>query len=90
MCRAAERSVFVGSLVISPSAPPGLVIETLAGCMALALEDEAGFEDLRNSIMSKGGTTAAGVNALNGDGVLDERLNAALDAAYSRAVELRG
>ena len=58
--------------------------------MALALEDEAGFEDLRNSIMSKGGTTAAGVNALNGDGVLDERLNAALDAAYSRAVELRG
>lgn len=72
-----------------PSDARRLVIETMAGCMALALEDEAGFEDLRNSIMSKGGTTAAGVNALNHDGVLDDRLNAALTAAYSRAVELR-
>ena len=40
--------------------------------------------------MSKGGTTAAGVAALNGDGGLTARLHAALAAAYDRACALRG
>jgi pyrroline-5-carboxylate reductase len=74
----------------SPDDARRLVIETVAGCMALALETGKPFDALRDSIMSKGGTTAAGVAALNADGVLDERLKAALTAAYTRACELRG
>lgn len=67
-----------------------LTLQTIAGCMALAEETGQSFEELRDSIMSKGGTTAAGVSALNADGGLDDRLNAALSAAYTRACELRG
>ncbi|XBQ17433.1 MAG: pyrroline-5-carboxylate reductase [Oceanicaulis sp.] len=67
-----------------------LVLETIAGCMELAAETGQDFETLRDSIMSKGGTTAAGVNALNGDDQLTGRLKATLQAAYDRACELRG
>ena len=67
-----------------------LVQETIAGCMALAAATGDPFEVLRDSIMSKGGTTAAGVAALNGDGGLTARLHAALAAAYDRACALRG
>lgn len=66
-----------------------LALQTIAGCMALAEDTGQSFETLRDSIMSKGGTTAAGVNALNADGELDARLSAALNAAYTRACELR-
>jgi len=47
------------------------------------------LEELRNSVTSKGGTTAAGLDALNGDGGLSTRLHDTLQAAYDRAVELR-
>jgi pyrroline-5-carboxylate reductase len=67
-----------------------LVLQTIAGCMALAEETGQPFEDLRDSIMSKGGTTAAGVGVLNEGGEMDTRLRAALGAAYARALELRG
>ena len=67
-----------------------LSLQTIAGCMALAAETGQSFEALRDSIMSKGGTTAAGVAALNEDGQLDTRMHAALGAAYARALELRG
>jgi pyrroline-5-carboxylate reductase len=67
-----------------------LALQTIAGCMALAEDTGQSFEALRDSIMSKGGTTAAGVAALNADGELDTRLTAALTAAYTRACELRG
>ena len=67
-----------------------LTLQTLAGCMALAKETGQSFEELRDSIMSKGGTTAAGVNVLNEGGELDTRMRAALGAAYARALELRG
>jgi len=67
-----------------------LVLQTLAGCMALAEETGQPFEQLRDSIMSKGGTTAAGVGVLNEGGEMDTRLRAALGAAYARALELRG
>ncbi len=66
-----------------------LVLETMLGCMMLAGEGDTSFELLRNSIMSKGGTTAAGVSALNDDGSLSQHISAALSAAYERAVELR-
>lgn len=73
----------------SPDEARQLVLQTMMGCMALAAEGKTSFEELRNSIMSKGGTTAAGVSALNGDGAVTDHIEAALQAAYDRAVELR-
>ncbi|MEQ8404526.1 MAG: pyrroline-5-carboxylate reductase [Oceanicaulis sp.] len=66
-----------------------LVLQTIAGCMALAEETGESFEALRDSIMSKGGTTAAGVAKLNENDVLTDHVKAALQAAYDRACELR-
>lgn len=66
-----------------------LVLQTIAGCMALAEETGESFEALRDSIMSKGGTTAAGVAKLNEDDVLTRHVKGALQAAYDRACELR-
>jgi len=66
-----------------------LVLETILGSLTLASDSDDSFETLRDSIMSKGGTTAAGVAALNADGELGRRLERAVTAAYDRAVELR-
>lgn len=67
-----------------------MVLGTIGGAIAMASEPGAtSLEDLRNSVTSKGGTTAAGLNALNGDNGLSDRLHATLQAAYDRAVELR-
>ena len=67
-----------------------MVLGTIGGAIAMASEPGApSLEDLRNSVTSKGGPTAAGLNALNGDGGLSPRLHDTLQAAYDRAVELR-
>ncbi|MFW6412493.1 MAG: pyrroline-5-carboxylate reductase family protein [Oceanicaulis sp.] len=66
-----------------------LVLQTIAGCMALAEATGESFEALRDSIMSKGGTTAAGVSTLNENDVLTKHVKGALQAAYDRACELR-
>lgn len=67
-----------------------MVLGTIEGATAMALEPDApSLEDLRNSVTSKGGTTAAGLNALNGDERISERFRETLEAAYNRAVELR-
>ena len=67
-----------------------MVLGTIGGAVAMASEPGApSLEELRNSVTSKGGTTAAGLNALNGDGGLSTRLHDTLQAAYERAVELR-
>lgn len=67
-----------------------MVLGTIGGAIAMAQEPgSASLEELRNSVTSKGGTTAAGLAALNGDGGLDQRLRDTLEAAYNRAVELR-
>jgi len=66
-----------------------LVLGTLQGTIAMARQSDMALEELRASVTSKGGTTAAGLSALNGDGSLDSLLRATLDAAYARAVELR-
>ena len=67
-----------------------LVLGTIEGAIAMALEPgAAGLEDLRNSVTSKGGTTAAGLDALNGDGTISRKMRETLEAAYNRAVELR-
>lgn len=67
-----------------------MVLGTMAGAIAMASEPgAASLEELRNSVTSKAGTTAAGLEALNGDGGLSARLRDTLQAAYGRAVELR-
>ena len=67
-----------------------LVLGTLEGTIAMAIaEDDKSLEDLRNSVTSKGGTTAAGLDALNGDGAVSRKFEETLEAAYKRAVELR-
>ena len=67
-----------------------MVLQTIGGAIAMASEPGApSLEDLRNSVTSKGGTTAAGLEALNGDNGLTDRLHATLQACYDRAVELR-
>lgn len=67
-----------------------MVLGAMAGAIAMAKEPSAAsLEELRNSVTSKDGTTAAGLEALNGDGGLSIRLRDTLQAAYDRAVELR-
>jgi len=77
------------SLGFEPETAKQLVLGTLAGTIAMAQQSVLELEELRTSVTSKGGTTAAGLAALNGDGALDHLLRATLDAAYARAVALR-
>ena len=77
-------------LGFAPDQARALVLGTMEGTIAMALANpDTPLEELRNSVTSKGGTTAAGLDALNGDGGLSETLNATLQSAYDRAVELR-
>lgn len=74
----------------APEDARAMVLGTIDGAVAMALADQdADLAELRNSVTSKGGTTAAGLAALNGDGELSQRLRETLEAAYTRAVELR-
>ncbi len=66
-----------------------MVLGTLAGSIAMARSSDLSLEELRNSVTSKNGTTAAGLDALNGEGTLSELLRNTTKAAYERAVELR-
>lgn len=77
------------SLGFEPDVARRLVLDTMAGTIAMAQTSPLGLDALRDSVTSKGGTTAAGLAALGGTGTLDALLRDTLDAAYARAVELR-
>jgi pyrroline-5-carboxylate reductase len=66
-----------------------MVLRTLAGSVEMALDSPAPLGELRDSVTSKNGTTAAGLNVLNPDASLDGLLRKTVEAAYARAVELR-
>ncbi len=66
-----------------------LVLETMGGAVEMAMRSRDDVAELRNSVMSKKGTTEAGINALRRDGLLDSLLEDTTRAAYDRAVELR-
>lgn len=66
-----------------------MVLKTLAGSIELALDSETSMDELRDGVTSKKGTTAAGLNALNGHASLTGLLQKTVEAAYARAVELR-
>ncbi|MBC7158866.1 MAG: pyrroline-5-carboxylate reductase [Porphyrobacter sp.] len=77
------------ALGFAPEVARQLVLATMAGTIAMAQQSELGLEELRASVTSKGGTTEAGLAALNGDRALDRLLSETLQAAYARAVALR-
>lgn len=77
------------ALGFAPEVARQLVLATMAGTIAMAQQSDLTLEELRASVTSRGGTTEAGLAALNGDGVLDRLLTETLQAAYTRAVELR-
>lgn len=66
-----------------------LVLGTVRGTLELAVQSDRTLEDLRTSVTSKGGTTAAGLDALNGTGKFSALISKTLSEAYQRAVELR-
>ena len=80
---AAERMGF------APDTARQLVLETLGGAVAMAADTGTPLDELRNSVMSKKGTTEAGIGALRRDGLLDQLLIETTQAAYDRACELR-
>ena len=57
---------FCEGIGFSPQQARALVLGTLEGTIAMAIDqDDQSLEDLRNSVTSKGGTTAAGLDALS-------------------------
>lgn len=66
-----------------------MVLGTMQGTLAMAERTGEPLEQLRNSVTSKGGTTAAGLAALNGDEQFSGLIRGTLRAAYARAEELR-
>jgi len=66
-----------------------LVLTTLAGAVEMALQSDHDLAGLRNAVTSKAGTTEAGLNALNGNGDFSRLIDATVNAAYTRAIELR-
>jgi len=76
-------------LGFSPETARSLVLETLGGTIEMAARSDQDIAELRNSVMSKKGTTEAGINTLRRDGTLDTLLSDTVRAAYDRAIELR-
>ncbi len=66
-----------------------LVLGTVRGTLELAQQSDQSLEDLRKNVTSKGGTTAAGLDALNATRQFSALIRNTLAAAYKRAVELR-
>tara|TARA_R110000850_G_scaffold7669_1_gene27649 strand:- start:25927 stop:26676 length:750 start_codon:yes stop_codon:yes gene_type:complete len=66
-----------------------LVLGTVSGTLELARQSDLSLETLRTNVTSKGGTTAAGLDALNGNGEYSGLIRNTLQAAYQRATELR-
>lgn len=67
-----------------------LARDTVAGSAALLRQSEESPALLRESVTSKGGTTAAALGALMGNQKLQKLLEEAVEAARKRSVELRG
>ena len=66
-----------------------MVLGTMLGTLSMAQQTGQPLEDLRNSVTSKGGTTAAGLDALNGSGEFSRLIRSTINNAYDRAKELR-
>lgn len=65
-----------------------LALETVAGAGALALESDLSPADLRRQVTSPNGTTQAGLDMLDGDGLLSSLLRSTVRAAAERSKQL--
>lgn len=66
-----------------------LVTQTVIGSAEMADRSEQTLEDLRKAVTSKNGTTEAGLSRLMESSKLETLLQDTVNAAYTRAVELR-
>jgi len=66
-----------------------LVLDTISGTIETARQSSDTLQELRNSVTSKNGTTQAGLAELMRDGKLDALFQNTVQAAYSRAAELK-
>ena len=74
------------SLGLSPAVSATLAKATVDGAVDLAIASDASPEELARRVTSPGGTTAAGLEVL--DGGLQQLIDATLKAARNRGVEL--
>jgi pyrroline-5-carboxylate reductase len=74
------------ALGLEPGQASRLALATVQGALALAREDGTPLGDLADRVASKGGSTRAGLNVL--DGGLDQLVAECLAAATRRNVEL--
>ena len=72
---------------LDPEVARSLVVETIHGAARLLRESDLGAVALREAVTSKGGTTAAGLDAMDRAG-FDEAFMAAIQAAANRGREL--
>jgi len=66
-----------------------LVLETILGATAMAIQSDESLETLRNSVTSKNGATQAGLEVLRGAAILENLLQDTIQATYNRTKELR-
>lgn len=64
-----------------------LVLQTVRGAAELALQSDLPLSQLREQVTSPGGTTAAGLEAMNSAGIA-QSIDAAAQAAHARSIEL--
>jgi pyrroline-5-carboxylate reductase len=77
------------SMGFDEAAARAMVLDTMAGTIAMARSSDEDLESLRNSVTSKGGTTAAGLDAFNGEREISALMAKTVAAAYNRALELK-
>lgn len=79
---------------IAEGLPPVLAMQlaraTFTGAAALADADPAALAELRRQVTSPGGTTAAGLAAMDADDAIDRLVRATVEAAAARSRELAG
>lgn len=73
---------------LAPEDARGLARSTVVGAAALMSLSEAEPAELRRQVTSPGGTTAAGLQVLTGEGELERLLTATVEAAAARSREL--
>ena len=77
------------ALGFDPDTARRLVFDTVTGTVEAARQSDQTLEELRNSVTSKNGTTQAGLQQLMRAGQLESLFHDTLQAAYTRAVELK-
>ena len=64
-----------------------LAAQTMKGAAEMVLKGDKSISELKYSVMSPGGTTAAGVSALESNG-MRKAIHACVDATVSKSKEL--